>query len=182
MRYMCFDNSRKLVSSLLLFLPAGICVLIIWLIFQVNSPEKTLESFTYTGIYGARVFEPEVGKMKMIVLFSTRCSFCMSYLSQLNKNTERLPDFQYGLFTTDRNLFQSVYYKNWNSLNIDDRFLLGMLDMNTSFRIFSDPPLPSTFLYDENNNLIKSLRGEMQIREIMDWIPDVNRKNYKKGV
>jgi len=165
-----------------LLLPTGFCIFIIWIIFQVNSPEKNLESFTFTGIHGPAGFEPEPGKMKMIVLFSTRCSFCMSYLSQLNKNTALLPDFQYGLFTTDRNLFQSVYYKNWDSLQCDQRFIIGMLDINVCFRLFSDPPLPSTFIYNDNHELLKSLRGEVQIRDIIDWSPDTNRKNHKKGV
>lgn len=182
MRFMCFKIRKRICSSSYLLLPAGLCVLIIWFIFQANSPVKLLESFSFTGIQDSRVYEPETGKIKMIVLFSTRCSFCMSYLSQLNKNTALLPDFQYGLFTTDKNLFQSVYYKNWCSLHTDDRFSIGMLDINTSFRLFSDPPLPTTYLYNENHELIKSLRGEVQIREIRDWIPDTNRKNHKKGV
>jgi hypothetical protein len=182
MRSICYDKRKKRFPSYLLFVPVGLCLLIIWFIFQINSPKKSLEEFAYTGIDGLKRYEPEPNKMQMIILFSTRCTFCMSYLSQLNKHSDRLPDFQYGLFTTDRNLFQSVYYKNWDSLQNDSRISIGMLDVNISSYLFSDPPLPSTFLYNEDHELIKSLRGEVQIREIMDWIPDANHKKQKKGV
>lgn len=106
----------------------------------------------------------------------------MSYIAHLNRLTGILPDHQYGLFTTDRPFFQSSFYESWEGIRQDTRFETGILDISTAYTCFGDPPLPVTLIYDHDNKHIKSLRGEMDIRELLKWIPEDKQKHQRKGV
>ena len=154
-------------------------------IFQVvknEMPPGELSSFSYHSVSGQKTFVPERGKFKIVILFSMNCPYCMQYLARLNRMRERLPDQQYGLFTTDKTLFTSALYKSWVSLRQDSRFTAGILDISTAYTCFGDPPLPVTFIYDGENKYVHSLRGDRNIRELLKWIPAGNKKHKRKGV
>jgi len=93
----------------------------------------------------------------------------------MNREIDFLPDCQYGLFTTDKDLYRSLFYDNWDEIKSDSRFSIGILDISTAYKHFGDHSLPFTLIYNRNNYLEYSLRGEADIRDIANRIPDVNQ-------
>ncbi len=160
-----------------LAVPFLLSFMMIFFALKAGYPVKNLQEVSYMSPGGPAVFQPDSFQSKVVLLFSLRCPFCMSYINQFNQETGSLPDCQYAFFTTDKDLFDSPFFGNWNALRSDERFTMGILDISTAYRLFGEQPLPHTFIFDNNNLLICSLRGERNVRDLRNKIPEktVNR-------
>jgi hypothetical protein len=182
MKSICYESGFTLQGIVWLLLILMVSVsLVIW-IMKIDTPHVELSSFTYDAISGPQKFIPERGKYKIIILFSVNCPYCVQYLARLNRMQEKLPDVQYGLFTTDKTFFTSCIYESCISLRQDSRFTIGILNVSTAYTCFGDPPLPVTFIYDGEHTYVHSLRGDRDIRELLQWIPANHKQHERKGV
>ncbi|MDD3807697.1 MAG: hypothetical protein PHE86_06675 [Candidatus Marinimicrobia bacterium] len=160
----------------------ALSVVMILAVIRIEKPCKDLSSFTYISPSGPEVFVPDPQTYKVVILFSLYCPFCLQYLTHINEMTMLLPDHQYGLFTTDKTLFTSSFYETWDAIRQDPRIKIGIIEISTAYALFSDPPLPISFIYNQENHHIYSLRGDRNIRELLKCLPGNNQKQEKKEI
>ncbi|KUK54164.1 MAG: hypothetical protein XD77_0934, partial [Marinimicrobia bacterium 46_47] len=107
MKSICYKSGFTLPGIVWLLLILMVSVSLVFWIVKIETPRGELSSFSYSSVSGPKNFIPEKGKYKIIILFSINCPYCTQYLARLNRMQEKLPDVQYGLFTTDKTFFTS---------------------------------------------------------------------------
>ena len=103
----------------------------------------------------------------VIMLFSPDCEHCQYMANAMVKNKKSIEDIQFVMVTPFGDSASVAQFKKAYGLNILSNVKL-LLDTHDDFhKIFGTSLVPSFFVY-KNNRLVKSIKGETKIENLIN--------------
>ena len=105
-------------------------------------------------------------RAKIIILFSPDCEFCFNEFSDLSKNIEYFQNVQL-IFITPSNSLAAVNYFHSSIFTRFSSYYLLIDSQMTLKDIFPEYRFPTTCIVGADNQIIKSIRGQINAAEIL---------------
>lgn len=129
---------------------------------------KTIPNFLYKnvngGTFGKVNLKPNTNTI--FLYFNTDCEFCQEEAKQIKANLEQFKAIQLVFISIEKTATIKNFAIN-NKLNIYDNvhFLCDeSMDFSSSFDVTS---LPTLVLYDEKQQLIEKIKGEIKVESLL---------------
>ena len=128
---------------------------------------KTIPNFLYKNsdgtIFGKANLKPNT--KTIFLYFNTECEFCQEEAKQIKASLEQFKTIQLVFISIEKTAIIKNFATN-NKLNSYDNvhFLCDeRMDFSKSFDVTS---LPTLVLYDENQQLIEKIKGEIKVESL----------------
>ena len=135
---------------------------------QVAKNIKTIPNFKYKNTNGGFFEKANLSPNKKTVFlyFNTTCEFCQEETKQIKANLEKFKNVQLVFVSFEKPEIITKFAQN-NQLNNYD-FIYFLSDEQLDFsKTFDVSGLPTLVLYDQNQQLIEKLKGQIKTEQLL---------------
>lgn len=144
---------------------------------QVALNIKVIPNFSYMNVMGATFGKANLkpNTKTIFLYFNTECEFCQEEAKQIKANLEKFKTIQLIFISIEKVATIKNFATNNKLNNYDNIHFLSdkQVDFSKSFDVVS---LPTLILYDEKQQLIEKIKGEMKVETLLKKL---QIKNYE---
>lgn len=133
---------------------------------------KTIPEFVFTKLTDKEAFtsrELESGKYVLIIYFNTECEHCMYEAEQISQNIEQFENCRILMISFEETDTLQAFAEKYNFVGQNNITVLQ--DKEFEFDdIFGRSPIPTSFIYNKNGELIKKFVGEVKIEALLQYL------------
>jgi len=135
-------------------------------IIQENIRE--LPSFEFYTLNKQRFLKEDIdtGKPLLLIFFSTDCSFCQFELKQVTDYISQLADKTVLLVSPD-SITTLVHFTEKMEFDAFPMITVLKCEVKTFQETFGKVPVPTTFLYNKNHELVRQFRGSTKMETVL---------------
>lgn len=134
---------------------------------------QTLQHLGFESLSGGQVYLDEFDQEKptVIIYFNPGCEHCQYEATEIVHRGEQFEKANTILVTPESSVEKLKAFAQTYHLNEVDNLAI-LIDKNRQFiRHFGTTVFPSVFIYDANQKLVKSYKGEVKIEAIIGSLP-----------
>ncbi|MCU0447027.1 MAG: TlpA family protein disulfide reductase [Microscillaceae bacterium] len=162
---------KWLIISILLIL---VVVLFAWAVQrsqarkQVQASRQSLPNFSFYDLDSLQVSRASLasGKPTLVIYFNSECEHCQYEATELVKNASKLESANIILVSTELIAKIKAFYQKYNLFKIKHLQILKTTSQ-AFYDYFGETGVPSIFIYNSDNQLIKHFKGEAKIEAIL---------------
>lgn len=129
---------------------------------------KTIPKFKYINSKGGFFVNESLRKNTptIFIYFNSECEFCIEEAKMIKKNIDKLEKIQLVFISFEKTELIKVFSKEYQLNNFDNVYFLS--DERASFSTtFDVKSLPCLVLYDEKQQLIEKIKGQVKVETIL---------------
>lgn len=168
-------NKKKLTRLVLLFITIGIVSIWVLSYNKYHRIQETKENYQSLPDFTFYSFDQDTlipaslknDMKKVIIFFDPHCDYCALEINALEKDITQFRGIQIALISPAQPDTLRLYKKRFDFTNMPDvgMYYAAEEHLIEKFRNFG---VPSTFIYNENNLLIKEFIGFTKMDEILE--------------
>ncbi|MEA3318144.1 MAG: redoxin domain-containing protein [Bacteroidota bacterium] len=170
------NTKIKVTVLLLLFIIVGFMLYVIITKIEhkkaIEENIKIIPEFAFTKLTDKKIFtnrELKSDRSKLIIYFNTECDHCMCEAEQISQNIEQFSNFQIIMISYEEIDTLQAFAEKYNFTEQNNITVLQ--DKKFEFDdIFGRSPIPTSFIYNKNKDLIKKFVGEVKIEALLKYL------------
>lgn len=127
--------------------------------FKLVSMDST--SFTINSL--------DLNKSTVIIFFNSECSHCQYEANAINENISRFAETNLLIMSSEQ-LSQIMEFASKYHLDKHPLIYLTKIEEENVFETFGSVSVPHTFIYNNQQKLVKEFKGEVKIEAILKYL------------
>ncbi len=132
---------------------------------------QTTPKFSFINVSRGGLFVSDSIKNRkscLIIYFHSECDHCQYEAKEISKNFKRFENYQLLMISYEA-VDSIINFKEKYKLNHDNITFLH--DKEYKFEeIFGHTPIPTSFIYNRNQELVKVFKGEVKIEALLKYL------------
>ncbi len=140
---------------------------------QIQENIQSLPDFTFYHLADSTAFTNkalESSKGTVLVLFNSSCEHCQYEATQIKANYQKFAAIQLLMVSTQPIAEIKAFAKEYQLEGIPSIRLLKA-DPSHFYQTFGSLSVPSIFIYDTDQQLVKTFKGEVKIEKLLEHLP-----------
>lgn len=139
---------------------------------EIENNVKTLQQFSFIDITNNKPFsnkELKQDTISVFIIFNTDCEHCQYEATEISKNNEQFKNAQILFISYEEIKTIKTFAEKYKLNNISNIHVLKT-STDALFKTFGSLSIPSIYIYDKNDKLLKNYKGEAKPEAIIKYL------------
>lgn len=132
---------------------------------------QSIPKFSFTHVLNQNSYTNDslcAGKATLIIFYNSECEYCQSEAEQVSKQIDNFRDYQILMISYETRETILAFREKYKLISPVITFLQ---DSEYQFDdIFGNSPIPTSFIYNKNQALVKQFKGEVKTETLIKYL------------